>query len=216
MTCFIFCSTTSYWLVSRTTRIPVLGVKRSSASFCSTAAWGQLRARIRRTRPSSLGPHPAAPSAASSRNPRDIVVRMDRYYTAMRRDVEALAASRFDVAIVGGGITGLGIARDAALRGLRVALVERADFAEGTSSRSSKLAHGGLRYLEQGEFGLVRESVRERERLLRLAPHLVRSLAFLLPWEPGGGWPARPFLRAGLWLYDRFAEGGGGHRWLDA
>lgn len=139
---------------------------------------------------------------------------MDRYYTAMRRDVDGLTGRPFDVAVVGGGIVGLGIARDAALRGLRVALLERSDFAAETSSRTSKLAHGGLRYLEHGRLGLVRESVRERERLLRLAPHLVRPLPFLLPWEPGAGWPPLWALRAGLWIYDRFAEGRGGHRML--
>ncbi|MEK7476208.1 MAG: glycerol-3-phosphate dehydrogenase/oxidase [Candidatus Coatesbacteria bacterium] len=124
----------------------------------------------------------------------------------MRREPEALGGTPFDVLIVGGGIVGCSIARDAALRGLRVALVERDDFAAGTSSRTSKLAHGGLRYLEQGRLGLVMESVRERERLLRLASHLVRPYPFLLPYERGNGWP--PFmwmLRIGLFLYDAFA-----------
>src|SRR5688572_15956066 len=135
----------------------------------------------------------------------------------MERRPDRLAERRWDALIIGGGITGATIARDAALRGLAVALVERDDFAAGTSSRSSKLAHGGLRYLEQGHLGLVAESVRERERLLRNAPHLVRALPFLLPSGPRDGWPPMPVLRAGLWLYDRFAGGGGrGHRALSA
>lgn len=124
----------------------------------------------------------------------------------MRREPEALERGGFDVLIVGGGIVGCSIARDAALRGLRVALVERDDFAEGASGRTSKLAHGGLRYLEHGAIGLVMESVRERERLLRLVSHLVKPYPFLLPYERGNGWP--PFmwmLRIGLAMYDAFA-----------
>jgi glycerol-3-phosphate dehydrogenase len=125
---------------------------------------------------------------------------------AMNREPEKLAGKTFDVLVVGGGIVGCSIARDAALRGLAVALVERNDFAAGTSSRTSKLAHGGLRYLEHGHIGLVMESVRERERLLRLVSHLVRPYPFLLPYERGNGWP--PFmwmLRIGLLMYDAFA-----------
>jgi glycerol-3-phosphate dehydrogenase len=95
--------------------------------------------------------------------------------------VGRLRGEVFDLLVVGGGITGAGIARDAALRGLKVALVERGDFASGTSSRSSKLIHGGLRYLEMGDFKLVFEAVRERQRLMRLAPHLARPQAFVLP-----------------------------------
>src|SRR5437016_8209928 len=93
----------------------------------------------------------------------------------------ALETTDFDLLVVGGGITGAGIARDAALRGLRVALVEKGDLARGTSSASSKLIHGGLRYLEQLELGLVREGVRERAVLMKLAPHLARPLAFFFP-----------------------------------
>ena len=95
--------------------------------------------------------------------------------------LERLATETFDVLVVGGGITGAGVALDAASRGLRTALVERDDFASGTSSRSSKLVHGGLRYLSQGEYGLVAQALAERQRLLRNAPHLVRPLPFLLP-----------------------------------
>jgi len=106
----------------------------------------------------------------------------------------------FDLLVIGGGINGAGIARDAAGRGLKVALVERDDLASATSSWSSKLIHGGLRYLEHYEFGLVRESLREREVLLRLAPHLIRPLLFVLPHDAG----MRPawMVRAGLFLYD--------------
>src|SRR3954471_9728450 len=112
----------------------------------------------------------------------------------------------FDLLVIGGGINGAAIARDAAGRGLDVLLVEKDDLAGHTSSASSKLIHGGLRYLEQHEFGLVRESLHEREILLRTAPHLVRPLKFVLPDPPGG----RPFwlIRAGLLLYDLLAGRG--------
>jgi glycerol-3-phosphate dehydrogenase len=115
-----------------------------------------------------------------------------------------LAGETFDLLVVGGGITGAGIARDAALRGLRVALVERDDFASGTSSRSSRLVHGGVRYLEHGYLHLVFEASRERRTLLRIAPHLVRPLEFTWPVYAGArvpGWK----LRAGLLLYDALA-----------
>lgn len=92
-----------------------------------------------------------------------------------------LFADKFDLLVIGGGITGCGVARDAAMRGLRVALVERDDFASGTSGRSSRLVHGGIRYLEHGQLHLVHESIRERETLLRIAPHLVKPLAFTWP-----------------------------------
>ena len=107
----------------------------------------------------------------------------------------------FDLFIIGGGINGAGIARDAAGRGLNVALCEMNDFASGTSSASTKLIHGGLRYLEQYKFRLVREALAEREVLMRLAPHIVRPLSFVLPLTPGmrPGW----LIRAGLWVYDR-------------
>lgn len=109
-------------------------------------------------------------------------------------------SEQVDLLIIGGGINGCGIARDAAGRGLAVTLVEQSDLASATSSWSSKLIHGGLRYLEQYEFGLVREALQEREVLLRLAPHIVRPLLFVLPHDAG----MRPvwMIRAGLWLYD--------------
>src|SRR5574340_1150881 len=99
----------------------------------------------------------------------------------MRRDPEALSKQKFDLAIIGGGIQGAATARDAAMRGLKVALVDACDFASGTSSRSSKLIHGGLRYLEQYDFRLVHEARRERRILQETAPRLVRPLPFLLP-----------------------------------
>ena len=107
----------------------------------------------------------------------------------------------FDLLVVGGGINGTGIARDAAGRGHKVLLVERDDLAQHTSSASTKLIHGGLRYLEQYEFRLVRESLAERERLLSLAPHLIKPMRFVMPLAPG----MRPawLIRAGLFLYDR-------------
>lgn len=120
---------------------------------------------------------------------------------AFRDRAWAQLAGGVDLLVVGGGVTGAGVALDASLRGLSVGLVEQRDFAAGTSSRSSKLVHGGLRYLEQLNFGLVREALRERTLLLEtLAPHLVRPLPFLLPlrhrvWE-------RPYVGAGLTLYD--------------
>jgi glycerol-3-phosphate dehydrogenase len=115
-----------------------------------------------------------------------------------------------DLLIVGGGINGVGIARDAAGRGLKVLLCEKGDLASATSSASSKMIHGGLRYLEHGAFRLVRESLAEREVLIRTAPHLVRPMRFVLPHGPG----LRPrwMLRAGLFLYDRL----GGARSLPA
>jgi glycerol-3-phosphate dehydrogenase len=131
-----------------------------------------------------------------------------------RRDLEAV---RFDLLVIGGGITGAGVAREAALRGLRVALLERDDFAAGTSSRSSRLVHGGVRYLEHGHLSLVFEASRERRlQLLRLAPHLVRPLAFTWPVYRGARVP-RWKLRAGLALYDALAlfRNVGRHEGLD-
>jgi glycerol-3-phosphate dehydrogenase len=134
-----------------------------------------------------------------------------------RRQLEVLGREEFDLLVVGGGITGCGIARDAALRGLRVALVEKDDFASGTSSRSSRLIHGGLRYLEHGFLHLVFEASSERRRLLRLAPHLVRPLEFLWPVYAGARVPQWK-LAAGLTLYDALAlfRNVGTHRRLSA
>ena len=111
----------------------------------------------------------------------------------------------FDVVVVGGGITGAGVALDAASRGLRTALLERGDFASGTSSKSSKMVHGGLRYLQQHDFGLVRQSLNERRLLLKNAPHLVEPLTLLVPLFGKGGAVDRATARAysiALWMYD--------------
>lgn len=118
---------------------------------------------------------------------------------------QTLDREPFDLLVIGGGITGAGIARDAALRGLKVALLDKADFGAGTSSKSSKLIHGGLRYLQHGELGLVFEAVSERTRLLKLAPHLVRPQQFLVPAYKGQ-YPGRMALGAGLSLYDALSK----------
>lgn len=122
----------------------------------------------------------------------------------MRRDLGALHGGSFDLIVIGGGIVGTGIARDAALRGLHTLLVEKEDFACGTTSRSSRLIHGGLRYLPKLQLGLVRQDLREREILLTIAPHLVRELPFMIPLTRGA-----PLLRLtlplGLLLYDVLA-----------
>ncbi|HTE56697.1 MAG TPA: glycerol-3-phosphate dehydrogenase/oxidase [Kofleriaceae bacterium] len=110
----------------------------------------------------------------------------------------------YDIVVVGGGITGAGIARDAALRGMRVAMFEKSDYGSGTSSKSSKLIHGGLRYLEQGEIGLVFESVSERRVQCQVAPHLVRPLSFLLPIYEGDRVGVE-LMNIGLWIYDTLA-----------
>jgi len=115
--------------------------------------------------------------------------------------VRSLVDRTVDLLIIGGGIIGAGIARDAALRGLSVALVEQNDFASGTTSRPTRLIHGGLRYLELFDFGLVRSDMREREILLRIAPHLVFPLPFLLPMYRPSLW-YRFKLRVGMFLYD--------------
>ena len=114
--------------------------------------------------------------------------------------LDPLRGERFDVAIIGGGIIGCGIARDAALRGLRVALVDKRDFGSGTTAASTRIVHGGLRYLEMLDFRLVRLDLRERETLLRIAPHLVKPLEFLIPFFRGGASALK--MRLGLALYD--------------
>jgi glycerol-3-phosphate dehydrogenase len=143
----------------------------------------------------------------------------------MQRVLSRLSTETFDVLIVGGGATGCFTARDAALRGLSVALIEMRDFASATSAHNSKLAHGGLRYLRNLEIALVRESLRERLGLMRMAPHLVRPLPFLLPLYRAG-MLERAKLKAGLSLYDllshdrnRLEDPGQhlpGHRWIAA
>ncbi|NIQ95662.1 MAG: FAD-dependent oxidoreductase, partial [Desulfuromonadales bacterium] len=120
------------------------------------------------------------------------------------RDPHRLTRERFDVLVIGGGINGCGVARDLALRGLRVALVEKGDIASGTSSASTKLVHGGVRYLEQFAFSLVFEACRERQTLQRIAPHLVQPIPFFIPvyrQDPRPLW----MVRLGMTLYDLLA-----------
>ena len=119
--------------------------------------------------------------------------------------LERLASEEFDVLVVGGGVTGAGVALDAASRGLRTALVEKGDFASGTSSKSSKMVHGGIRYLQQREIRLVYENLAERQRLLQNAPHLVTTLPFLIPLLGRNGVVSKTVARSyasALWLYD--------------
>jgi len=150
----------------------------------------ERRSVQRRSVPDTSGPTIPKGGAAS---------RLDLGYRAAAW--HRLATDDFDVVVIGGGVTGAGAALDAATRGLSVALVEARDFAAGTSSRSSKLFHGGLRYLEQLEFGLVREALRERELMTnRIAPHLIKPVPFLYPLSHRG-WE-RPYVAAGLALYD--------------
>src|SRR5690349_4464687 len=116
-----------------------------------------------------------------------------------------LGNSTFDLLVIGGGITGCGIARDAALRGFDVALVEKEDLGAGTSSKSSKLVHGGLRYLEHAEFKLVFEGVNERALLQKRAPHLVRPMPFLVPaYKESKHGVVK--LDVGLWIYDALSR----------
>jgi glycerol-3-phosphate dehydrogenase len=124
----------------------------------------------------------------------------DRSHTLQR-----LGSEPFDMLVIGGGVTGAGIARDAVLRGLKVALVEKTDFAAGTSSKSSKLVHGGFRYLEHAQFRLVFEGTNERALLMRVAPHLVRPLEFLLPVYKHDK-PGLFVLDVGLWIYDGLSK----------
>ena len=122
----------------------------------------------------------------------------------MQRDITQFTHGTYDVLVVGGGINGAAIAHMAAVNGLKVALLEKNDFASGASSKSTKLIHGGLRYLETFQFDLVRESLRERSFLLRDAPHLVKPLSFIVPVYRGDRKPLW-MMRLGVWLYDRLA-----------
>src|SRR5262245_32893532 len=116
-----------------------------------------------------------------------------------------LDGERFDVVVIGGGINGVAIARECARAGRRALLLEQHDFGSGTTSRSTRIIHGGLRYLEHGEFGLVREALRERQRLLSDHPHLVRPLTFVLALQAGARHSALA-IRTGLWLYRAYAR----------
>src|SRR5207245_6710792 len=117
----------------------------------------------------------------------------------------SLESERFHVVIIGGGINGVAIARECARAGKRTLLIEQHDFASGTTSRATRIIHGGLRYLEHGEIGLVRESLRERERLLRERPHLVHPLNFVLALPTHGIKRSALAIRIGIWLYRRAA-----------
>src|SRR5215472_3476207 len=132
-------------------------------------------------------------------------------------NLSLLGSEQFDVLVIGGGVTGAGVALDAVARGYKVALVEKVDFASGTSSKSTKLVHGGIRYLPNFDFALVHEALIERRILLQNAPFLVHSIGFILPIYRGDRHPVgMPFttpggiglsriLDSGLWLYDRLA-----------
>ena len=160
--------------------------------------------------PPGRSPAPTAPIALACRY---VLVQQARSPSSDYRNHEHSPLPKtepYDLLIIGGGINGAGIARDAAGRGMRVCLVEKDDLASATSSASTKLVHGGLRYLEHYSFRLVRESLFERERLLSIAPHIVWPLRFVLPHDAG----LRPrwMLRLGLWLYDHI----GGRKLLPA
>ena len=142
--------------------------------------------------------HPIPRVEPDSRFPRG-----DFSFRTRSTNLQRLCREEFDVAVIGGGATGAGIARDAALRGMKVALIEKGDFAAGSSSKSSKMIHGGLRYLKQLEIGLVREALHERAVLLRIAPHLVRPIPHLLPAYGGGR--KRLELRVGMLGYEALA-----------
>src|SRR5665213_1136318 len=138
--------------------------------------------------------------------------------TTWRRtdELSALAASSFDVVVIGAGMTGAGVALDAASRGLRVALIERGDLASGTSSKSSRMVHGGLRYLQQKEFRLVYENLRERQRLLANAPYLIEPLPFLIPLFGSNGVASKAVVKAyatALRIYDLSGGWRIGHRY---
>lgn len=136
--------------------------------------------------------------------------------SARQENLHLLASDLFDVLVIGGGITGAAVARDAAMRGFRTALVEKGDFGSGTSSRSSRMIHGGLRYLENYEFGLVFQCCTERRVMRKIAPRLVRPLPFLYPLYRGQK-PAPWKLRAGLTMYDALSlfRNVQRHRWLE-
>src|SRR5690348_12155855 len=195
-------STPLRWINSATTRLP-RSIADSDLSVVPARAKGVRRPATmatRRPEVPSEGMAGSYPGISLSGVPAPTTPPV----VARRAALDALAREPFDVLVVGGGITGAGVARDAAMRGLRTALVEKDDFASGTSSRSSRLVHGGVRYLEHGDLRLVFEASHERRVLRRLAPHLVRPLAFTWPVYAGAR-IARWKLAAGLTLYDLLA-----------
>lgn len=167
---------------------------------------GQVEDPNARTNQSGVGGKPVAGALLEPQR-RNRCVGGQRMNPSARATVWDLTARRLDLLVVGGGITGAGIAREAALRGLSVAVVDRGDFGSGTSSRSSRLIHGGLRYLEHRQWSLVRESLAERAILLRMAPHLVRPLSFLFPVYATDR-VSRWKLDLGLTVYDLLARRG--------
>ena len=180
----------------------------------STANWSSSAPR-----PSGANrPHVLNGPTGRGRAPYDAAMTSATFDRAAALD--RLAAEEFDVLVVGGGATGAGVALDVASRGLRTALVERHDFAAGTSSLSSKMIHGGIRYLQQFEIGLVYQSLHERQRMLANVPHLVRTLPFVMVIYTNGGIIPRflaRFLSIVLWFYDVTggAKIGAKHKRLD-
>src|SRR5947209_2782986 len=160
---------------------------------------GHRRGRHRRLAGPEAGTRPGRHHEPG--DPRDGIAVTEFSARTRATNLERMRQESFDVLVVGSGIVGAGVARDAACRGFATALVDRGDFASGTSGKTSRLVHGGLRYLRNYRFGLVRRAVRERDRLLRNAPGLVRSLPFLIPSYADRG-PGRSLLRFGLFVYD--------------
>src|SRR5712691_200592 len=150
---------------------------------------------------------------AAGQQIRGKILPLGSFYSASNRIMEGLFNSRpslngnhFDVVVIGGGVSGVAIARECARNRRRTLLLEQNDFAAGTTSRATRIIHGGLRYLEHGELGLVRESLRERRRLLQERPHLVHAINFLLALDQNSGRSALT-IRTGLWLYRRLGGG---------
>jgi glycerol-3-phosphate dehydrogenase len=176
--------------------------RRVVPKLAATSGAGQRRRDVRSPGFGGRFPAPAWNPQPGSAKERALPATDPVFSLETRRDdLDALASGPVDLLVIGGGITGAGIARDAAMRGLRTALVDAGDFGHGTSSRSTRLVHGGLRYLEHGWLRLVFEASRERRILLRIAPHLVRPLPFVFPIHAGSR-VGLLRLAAGLWLYD--------------
>src|SRR4051812_28125762 len=181
--------------------------RRGGTPLLARGGVGHRRHRVPAAGRDLLHPPARRRAEAAARRPADELCRDDPQRVTFDRGaaLERLATERFDVLVVGGGITGAGVALDAASRGLRTALVERDDFASGTSSKSSKLVHGGLRYLQNGDVRLVYEALAERQRLRKNAPHLVKILPFLIPVFSKDGLINPKIARAmgsAMWMYD--------------
>src|SRR6266403_2690794 len=187
----------------RAWRSPTCARRGATARRRSPSPRARSRSRASRAAP-TRSPRRRPPSASCARPASRSRAAMASPFSPETREatLAALPAAALDLLVIGGGITGAGVARDAALRGLRVALVERLDWAAGTSSRSSKLIHGGVRYLEQGDVGLVREAATERAVLRRLAPHLALPVRLVMPTYGRAG---HAKLGVGLWTFERIA-----------